>query len=107
MSLLETLHTRLVRIPHGAVAIAYSGGMDSTVLLHALAHMPAMRNRGLRAIHIDHGLHAHSSAWAEHCAELARELGIALTITRITVASGSGTGLEDAARAARFVAFAQ
>ena len=41
----------------GPVAIAFSGGRDSTVLLHLAAHDAAIRARGLRALHHHHGLH--------------------------------------------------
>lgn len=79
--------------------------MDSSVLLHALAQMPAARARGLRALHVDHGLHADSRRWSEQCASFARELDVPLSVREVAVERESGTGLEDAARAARFAAF--
>ena len=48
---------------HAALCVAFSGGSDSTALLAALARLPGRRHR-LRAIHIDHGLHARSAAWS-------------------------------------------
>ena len=48
------------------LCVAFSGGPDSSALLHALAGMPAARARGLRALHVDHGLHPDSARWAEH-----------------------------------------
>ena len=51
----------------GALVVGYSGGLDSTVLLHRLAAEPAMRARGLRAVHVHHGLQAAADAWANHC----------------------------------------
>jgi tRNA(Ile)-lysidine synthase len=89
----------LAELPAGKIAVAFSGGMDSSVLVHALAQMPAARARGLRA------LHAESKRWAEHCAGFVRELGIALDVDGVVVEHASGTGVEDAARAARFGAF--
>jgi tRNA(Ile)-lysidine synthase len=107
MSLIATLQHELAELPAGAIAVAFSGGLDSSVLLHALAHIPAARQRGLRAIHVDHGLHAESERWSAHCDRFAREIGVALTLCRVAVERGSGTGLEDAARVARFAAFAR
>src|SRR5690606_24750386 len=49
------------------VAVAFSGGLDSTVLLHRLAALPGIRERGLRALHVHHGLHDHADAWARRC----------------------------------------
>ena len=100
-----TLQTLLAELPAGKIAVAFSGGMDSSALLLALAQMPAARARGLRALHVDHGLHADSQRWAEHCAGFVRELGIALDVDSVVVEHASGTGVEDAARAARFAAF--
>ena len=48
------------------VLVAYSGGMDSTVLLHLLANDAAIRARGLRALHVNHGLQADAEAWADY-----------------------------------------
>ena len=56
----------------GTLWVAFSGGLDSTVLLHALRGV-----RGVAAIHIDHGIQAHAAAWSRHCAAVAAEFGIA------------------------------
>lgn len=101
-----------MRIPplpstHGAgVLVGYSGGLDSTVLLHRLAHDPAIRARGLRAIHVHHGLHPDADAWVLHCERSCAALGVALQVVRVGVNRGSGLGLEGAAREARYAAFA-
>ncbi|MCS3745176.1 tRNA(Ile)-lysidine synthase [Xanthomonas arboricola] len=92
--------------PPGPVLVAYSGGMDSQVLLHALAAMPAYRERGLRALHVHHGLHADADAWAAHCQRSCTALQVPLHIVRVQVARDSGLGLEAAARQARHGAFA-
>lgn len=90
-----------------AVLVAFSGGLDSSALLHLLAHNPTIRGRGLRAIHVHHGLHARADAWAEHCAERCLALGIALDIVEVEVCRDSGLGPEAAARQARRQAFAE
>lgn len=90
----------------GAVVVGLSGGLDSTVLLHALAATPPMRERGLRAVHVHHGLHADAHAWAAHCATACDALGIPCTVVRVNVARDGGSGPEAAARAARHAAFA-
>ncbi|MDG2524472.1 tRNA lysidine(34) synthetase TilS [Stenotrophomonas sp. HITSZ_GD] len=91
----------------GPVLVALSGGLDSSVLLHALAALPDYRARGLRALHIHHGLHAQADAWQAHCAALCASLGVACEVRRVEVARDSGLGLEGAARAARRAAFAE
>src|SRR3954465_7185101 len=89
----------------GALAVAFSGGVDSTALLHALAQLP--RARGLRAIHIDHGLHTASAQWTAHCRQFAGQLDVPIQIERVSVERTAGGGLEDAARNARHHAFAE
>src|SRR5438445_12986637 len=91
----DRLDSALAALPPGAIAVGYSGGADSSVLLHALARSAFARARGLRAIHVDHGLHADSAAWSEHCRATAAELGIALDVVRVPVERDRGTGLED------------
>lgn len=89
----------------GPVLVGFSGGLDSTVLLHALASQPAVRARGLRAIHVDHGLHPQSPQWAQHCQNLCRHLHVALTVLPADITRHQ-LGPEGAARQARYAAFA-
>ena len=84
-----------------AVLVAFSGGLDSSALLHLLAHDPMIRDRGLRAIHVHHGLHERADAWAGHCAERCHAWGIALDVVKVEVRRDSGLGPEAAARQAR------
>lgn len=90
-----------------ALCVAYSGGADSTALLHALAQLPSARGRGLRALHIDHGLHADSTRWSAHCRRSCEALEVPIEIVRVKVELARGDGLESAARRARHEAFAQ
>ncbi len=85
--------------------VGLSGGLDSTVLLHRLAHDATQRARGLRAIHVHHGLHADADAWAEQCTRLCASLGVPLEVAQVDVARDGGEGLEAAARHARNAAF--
>src|SRR3546814_12777308 len=87
--------------------VGFSGGLDSSVLLHALAALPAARARGLRAIHVHHGLHPDADRWAEHCRQVCAGLGLMLHITRVSVDLDPGIGHEAAARPARHTAFAR
>lgn len=101
------LQHALAAQPTGDLCVAYSGGPDSTALLHALAQLPAARARGLRALHIDHGLHADSAMWAAQTQAFCATLGMPLEIRRVAVARDAGVGPEAAARHARYAAFAQ
>lgn len=95
----------LPHAPHeGPVAIAFSGGLDSTVLLHLAAADPALRARGLRALHVDHGLHPDSARWAEACGDVCAGMDLAFESRRVAVRA-HGDGPEAEARAARHAAF--
>lgn len=91
-----------------SVCVAFSGGLDSTVLLHAFARLAVVPGcYRVRAVHIDHGLHADSARWREHCEREARALNVAFTSMRVDVTGIAELGLEAAAREARYNAFAQ
>jgi tRNA(Ile)-lysidine synthase len=102
----DALHPRLIPQPGDPrpVLVGFSGGLDSSVLLQLLATTPGL-HAGLRAIHVDHGLHAQSAHWAAHCAATCAALGIPFQVATVQVVA-RGDGLEAAARAARHAAFA-
>ena len=99
--LLATLATK----PAAPLCVAFSGGPDSSALLHALAQLPAARAQGLRALHVDHGLHPDSRLWSDHCRRFCAALGLSCDVRRVQVDTGKGFGLEGAARHARYAAF--
>jgi len=90
----------------GPVLIGFSGGLDSSVLLHRLAHAPALRAR-LSAVHVHHGLHPDADLWQQHCLALCARWQIPLHCLRVEVQREGGNGLEAAAREARHAAFAR
>jgi tRNA(Ile)-lysidine synthase len=92
-------------LPAQPIVVGFSGGLDSGVLLHALAALPAARAHGLRALHVHHGLHPDADGWAAHCQRICAELGLALHVARVSVDHDLGIGLEAAARHARYAAF--
>ena len=90
------------------LCVAYSGGLDSTVLLHALARAITDRtNYRMRAAHVDHQLHPDSAKWREHCERVAQSLQIELVPLVVTVASDPELSPEAAAREVRYAALRQ
>ncbi len=89
-----------------SLCVAFSGGMDSTVLLYALAQLAKQhRLPAIRAIYIHHGLQEAAQTWPAHCQHVCDELGIALTVVEVNVAATAS--VEQAARRARYAAFEQ
>lgn len=106
---LERLRTAVEALPDvdwtsSRAVVAFSGGLDSTVLLHALTRLDTPAR--VSAFHVDHGIHADSAQWSAHCEALARQLGVPFATERVDVRRDGGDGLEAAARAGRYAAFA-
>ena len=84
--------------------VAFSGGLDSTVLLHQLSLLrqqrPALQ---LRAIHIHHGLSPNADRWAQHCRAVCAAWQVDLDVIAIRVDARDG-GIEGAAREGRYQA---
>src|SRR3954454_22292403 len=77
--------------------VGLSGGVDSVVLLHALA----AERIDLRAVHVHHGLSPNADEWARFCQRLCKRLGVPLAVRRVRVAKRN----ELSAREARYAAF--
>jgi tRNA(Ile)-lysidine synthase len=98
---LDALGVALSTLPNDSrIAIAYSGGLDSSVLLDA-----AVRTAGPTrcvALHVHHGLSPNADAWLLHTAATARALGVTFDARRVDVARDAAIGVEAAAREARY-----
>ncbi len=82
------------------IAAGFSGGVDSTVLVHVLRRLAPEFGYRLSAVHVHHGLSRNADAWRKSCAAFCRSAGIPFTARRVRVVK-AGKGLEAAARAAR------
>lgn len=94
-------------VPGARVALGLSGGLDSVVLLDLLASLRDALDFRLEALHVHHGLSPAADRWAEHAVRAARGYGVACSVERVDCARHRGLGLEGAARAARYAAFAR
>jgi tRNA(Ile)-lysidine synthase len=81
--------------------VALSGGVDSSVLLAALASQSRVR-----AVHVNHGIHPNAAAWAAHCRALGRRVGVDVRVLTTRVTRDRGVSLEAAARDARYALLA-
>lgn len=95
-------------MPHvEKVVVAYSGGVDSHVLLHVCAELKSkLSHLSFHSIHIDHGLQSDSSKWSAHCKIIAEGLNVNFSSCSVQASPLKGEGPEQAARHARYTALA-
>lgn len=88
--------------PNAKLWVAYSGGMDSTVLLHMLTQSSLSSRVG--AIHVNHQISPFAGEWAEHCVKVAQAFGTSCTVKAVQVVN-TGKGVESGAREERYAVF--
>ncbi|MDU0810859.1 MAG: tRNA lysidine(34) synthetase TilS [Burkholderia sp.] len=98
---LNAVRTALVNEPlDSRIAIAYSGGLDSSTLLDAAVRVVGASR--CIALHIHHGLSPNADVWANHTLKISASFGVEFDMMRIDVARNSGQGIEASARAQRY-----
>lgn len=88
--------------PGQKLLAAFSGGLDSRVLLELLTRLQPVLQYELSAMHVHHGLSANADSWADFCRTVCLDLNIPLEIVHVEVPADSGKGKEAAARKARY-----
>lgn len=104
----QSLSAQLAGIPEGSrLVVAFSGGLDSSVLLWSLARLRQAHPGAftLAAIHVNHGLSPNAADWQRFCEDTCANLGIELSVERVHIARGAGASLENLARQQRYAAF--
>lgn len=84
------------------MAIACSGGLDSSVLLDLTAAFAREQGVRLFVFHIHHGLSANADDWQEHCRRACERIGAVFDTCRITLEDTGDGGVEEAARIGRY-----
>ena len=87
--------------------VAFSGGLDSTVLLDlARRALPQLPGAALTAVHVNHGLHEQAADCERHCAAVGRRLGVRFESRHADASAAPGQSPEEAARRVRYQALA-
>tara|TARA_Y200000002_G_scaffold107203_1_gene87643 strand:- start:2477 stop:3433 length:957 start_codon:yes stop_codon:yes gene_type:complete len=86
------------------IFVAYSGGPDSTALIHLLASINTKQALNIKAIHINHNLSEYADAWEKHCLETCSKLNIDSIVQSVEIKPDGG-GIESASRIARYKVF--
>ena len=92
--------------PNKNVMVGFSGGGDSSALLHFCHELnqQGLLHGSISAIHINHSLSKNSNQWEDHCKKFCKERGISFKSYSVNVDSKK-SGLESAARNARYKIF--
>lgn len=90
--------------PNNQLLLAFSGGLDSSVLLNLLALAKQIIPFELRAMHVHHGLSVNADKWAEFCLQQCQSLSVPIQIVHVNVDKNSKVGIEAAARQLRYQA---
>lgn len=83
--------------PNTTIWVAYSGGVDS----HVLLHLASNSFKNVRAVHINHGLSPNASQWQRHCMDVCNNLEVELQCITVDATPAHKQSPEDAARQAR------
>ncbi len=93
--------------PPTTLWVAYSGGLDSHVLLHTLVNSEISQQYSLQVVHINHQLHPQANAWTRHCEQVCTQYRVPLEIIKVNAQAAANESPEAAARQARYAAFAK
>lgn len=106
-AMLEAVAAACADLAGKRVCVALSGGVDSVVLLHMLNRLQAQIGiEKLSALHIHHGLSADADDWVAFCRRFCADSGVPFAYEKVVVRP-DGSGIEAAARQARYAAFAR
>ena len=95
-------------MPAGSsILVGLSGGVDSVVLLDLLHVLAPRLSLKLSALHVHHGISQNADDWALFCTALCERLDIPIAIRKIDISPLRAKGVEAAARALRYAAFAE
>lgn len=99
----ELIHSDSLRFLQGfeRLFVGFSGGLDSSVLLHILATHPVLTKK-LTAVHINHGLSDNAADWERHCHIICQNYGVPLIVRPVSIPSSN---VEEEARKARYGVF--
>ena len=89
--------------PAKRFCVAFSGGLDSTVLLHLLNQLKKYEpDLVVRAVHVHHGLSGNADQWSAHCEKLCVSYQVPVTISHISIKKIPKVSLEELARTKRY-----
>ncbi len=105
-TLQRTLSLTAQHYATSTIWLGFSGGLDSTVLLHAVSQHPDFAHRSVHAIHVNHGLSSQADQWQAHCQKQTQQYGIHIQTVALQTKPEAGESVEAWAREQRYQAYA-
>ncbi|MEW6991262.1 tRNA lysidine(34) synthetase TilS [Colwelliaceae bacterium 6441] len=107
--ILKTLKKYLTKHSNTPLVIAYSGGVDSQVLLHAIAQLKQQNHlsQEILAIHVNHGLSPFAKQWQDFTKQQCKTLGINYQTVNVEIEQKPRISLEAQARDKRYHALSE
>jgi tRNA(Ile)-lysidine synthase len=104
---LGEIQARVCVSDRATLAIAYSGGLDSSVLLRLARDYAARHGMTVFAFHIHHGISPNADDWEAHCRRECERLAVMFDARRVQLAKQDESGVEEAARISRYAALGE
>lgn len=103
------LYKNFSSTPETPLVIAYSGGVDSQVILHACYVLKSLQllSNSITVCHVNHGLSPHANLWENNAKQQCLEYYFSLVVKRVEVKNISQKSLEALARDARYKALSE
>lgn len=100
----DTLTHQLAKLTSSpqALVVGFSGGVDSTLLVHIAANYARQHQLPIHAVYVNHGLSVHADKWQAHCAAFCKQQQVVFHSERVNVANLPRKSLEASARDARY-----
>ena len=107
--LYQWLEQQQLNTPEITLIVGFSGGLDSSVLLHALSQLRSYSHLSaqLHAVHVNHGLQAVGDSWLDHCREVSGQCGVVFHGVKINARASVGESPEASARNGRYQALSE
>jgi len=104
----EHLLQSMARLPQARMYwVGFSGGADSSALLHALHKSRNKLQSPVHAIHFHHGLSSDADNWQQHCQNFCKERNISFTSYKLNIKQAKRTSIEEESRNRRYLAIGE
>lgn len=110
---MESIYHRFTKVieehllPSSRLVVAFSGGVDSRILLECAARLAFEQQRQCVVVHVHHGLSDNADLWSQRCIEWCQGKQLSCAVEKVQLDLMAGDSVEERARQARYQALAK